>query len=183
MSDPHFGHKNMAIKRGFQTVEDHNEHIIKMWNNKVGKRDVVYLLGDITMEKANYKILERLNGLIHVVGGNHDKRQHTREMLKYVHSYSGCTKHKGYILTHIPIHESEVDIFRGNIHGHLHNYIIEDKRYYPTSWERLGYPHTLEQLLKRNEYRFSRKTDKDISYFTEEDSFLIKFFKKLKLWT
>jgi calcineurin-like phosphoesterase family protein len=83
-SDPHFGHKNMAIKRGFSCEEEQDELIVKNWNNVISKRDNVFLLGDITMEKKNYEILSRLKGQIDVVLGNHDQKQHVREMLKYV---------------------------------------------------------------------------------------------------
>ena len=56
ISDTHFGHKNMALKRGFSSADEMDEYIVKMWNNKVLKKDTVYILGDITMEKANYEI-------------------------------------------------------------------------------------------------------------------------------
>ncbi len=50
-SDPHFHHRNMAIKRGFKDEDEMNEHIIQEWNKVVSKKDVTYILGDITMEK------------------------------------------------------------------------------------------------------------------------------------
>ena len=43
----------MAKKRGFKTVEEHDEFIVKKWNETVNKNDKIYLLGDITMEKSN----------------------------------------------------------------------------------------------------------------------------------
>jgi len=152
-SDPHFGHRNMAIKRGFETVEEHDEHIVEKWNSVVTKRDTVYLLGDITMEKANYSILSRLNGFIKGVLGNHDKPQHVLELLKYINSVCGMIKVKGFILTHCPIHDSEVDRFIGNIHGHVHENSINDKRYFNVSAENINYtPISLEDIIKlRNE--------------------------------
>jgi len=152
-SDPHFGHRNMAIKRGFETVEEHDEHIVEKWNSVVTKRDTVYLVGDITMEKANYGILSRLNGFIKGVLGNHDKPQHVLELLKYINSVCGMIKVKGFILTHCPIHDSEVDRFIGNIHGHVHENSINDKRYFNVSAENINYtPISLEDIIKlRNE--------------------------------
>jgi calcineurin-like phosphoesterase family protein len=137
--DLHFGHENMAKKRGFETIEDHDNHIIKKWNSVVTKRDKVYLLGDITMEKANYTILKKLNGNKVVIGGNHDKPGHVKELLKYVSGVAGAIKYKGFIMTHIPIHKSELHRFRGNIHAHVHEKILKHKRYICVSAEAIDY--------------------------------------------
>ena len=39
IADPHFGHKNMAIKRGFKDEFEHDEHIIAKWNSVFKKKD------------------------------------------------------------------------------------------------------------------------------------------------
>jgi len=63
ISDLHLGHKNMAIKRGFSSVLEHDEYIILQWNKKVHKNDVTYILGDVTMETHNnYYLLNSLKG-------------------------------------------------------------------------------------------------------------------------
>jgi calcineurin-like phosphoesterase family protein len=149
-SDPHFGHTNMALKRGFETVEEHDEHIIFQWNKVVCKKDVVYILGDITMEKStNYHILDRLIGLKKVVLGNHDKPQHVKELLNYVNSVCGMIRIRKCILTHAPIHPSEVGRFALNIHGHVHEESLDDSRYYNVSAEVINYtPIALEEILK-----------------------------------
>ena len=68
IADLHLGHENMAKKRGFSSAEEHDEYVVEMWNSVVGKRDVTYILGDVTMEKkTSYALLERLNGIKHVV--------------------------------------------------------------------------------------------------------------------
>jgi calcineurin-like phosphoesterase family protein len=87
IADLHLGHANMAKRRGFSSVEEHDEYIIKKWNSVVVKRDLTYVLGDVTMESAkSYPLLDKLNGRKIVVGGNHDKPTHTKELLKYVDS-------------------------------------------------------------------------------------------------
>jgi calcineurin-like phosphoesterase family protein len=162
IADLHLGHTNMALHRGFSTVEEHDEHIVTKWNSVVHKRDVTYILGDVTMEKAEYDILNRLNGRKYVVLGNHDKLGHTRKLLEYVASVAGMMKYKGVMLTHCPIHPMELDYrFNINIHGHIHEkqvlkYIpiygeIPDERYICVSCERVDYtPKTLEELgIKR----------------------------------
>jgi len=154
ISDPHFHHRNMAIKRGFKDENEMNDHIISEWNKVVSKKDVTLLLGDITMEKNNYEILNRLNGIKKVILGNHDKPQHVPELLKYVNNVSACkyVKDKEYgnfILTHIPINPIELTYRFGiNIHGHVHENTLEDKRYINVSAEVINYrPKTLRELF------------------------------------
>lgn len=148
ISDLHLGHKNMAIKRRFNDVYEHDEYIIEQWNKVVQKRDVTYVLGDITMEKPDYYILDALNGIKYVILGNHDMRQHVPELLKYVDGVAGMIKYKhNYILTHCPIHPSEMDRFCYNIHGHVHEHSLKDKRYINVSAEVIDYtPKLLKEL-------------------------------------
>lgn len=153
-SDPHFGHKNMAIRRGFKDEFEMNEHIVKQWNSVVGKKDVTYILGDITMEKASeYYWLDQLNGIKKVILGNHDEPQHVPQLLKYVNNVASMkyVKHKelgNFILTHAPIHPCELEYrWTHNIHGHVHENSLDDKRYINVSAEVINYkPKTLEEL-------------------------------------
>ena len=139
-------------------MEEHDEYIIAKWNSVVSKRDVTYILGDVTMEKsAPYHLLDRLNGIKHVVLGNHDRRQDVKKLLEHVESVAGMIQYKGIILTHCPIHPMELDYrFKHNIHGHIHEKVVMkmldgweeiDERYYCVSCERVDYtPKTLEEL-------------------------------------
>jgi calcineurin-like phosphoesterase family protein len=157
ISDPHFGHLNMAIRRGFNDQHEMNELMVERWNSVVGKRDVTYILGDITMEKeSEYYWLDSLNGIKKVILGNHDKPQHVQKLLKHVNSVA-ASKYwtvKGVgnvIITHIPIHPSELEYrFKFNIHGHVHGNTIDDDRYINVSAEVIDYiPRTLEELFHR----------------------------------
>lgn len=164
IADLHLSHANMALHRGFTTVEEHDEHIIAQWNSVVHKRDVTYILGDVTMEKKSpYILLDRLNGVKHVVLGNHDRRQDVPHLLQHVESVAGMIQYKGIMLTHCPIHPMELDYrFNKNIHGHIHEkqvmldipmapMEIPDDRYICVSCERVDYkPKSLEELgIKR----------------------------------
>jgi calcineurin-like phosphoesterase family protein len=166
IADLHFGHENMAKHRGFPSAEEQDEFIVSQWNKTVSKRDVTYILGDVTMEKANYDILNRLNGKKYVILGNHDKIGHTRKLLEYVDSVAGMTQYKGIFLTHCPVHPMEMGYrVKYNIHGHIHDKLVMypvtlfgfklftrvDKRYICVSCENVNYtPKTLEQLgIKR----------------------------------
>ena len=77
-SDTHFGHINIIkyCNRPFETIEEHDEEIIKRWNNKVKEDDIVFHLGDVGFchPKKIHEYLERLNGHIYLVIGNHDWR-------------------------------------------------------------------------------------------------------------
>lgn len=159
ISDLHFGHENMAIKRGFSCVDEMNEHIIKSWNGVINKKDTVYCLGDITMERSIfYPLLDRLKGYKKIILGNHDKPQHVPELLKYVNNVASMKylKHKQYgniILSHAPIHPCELEYrFKYNIHGHVHENTLPDKRYINVSAEVIDYkPKLLKELILENE--------------------------------
>ena len=76
ISDTHFNHNKPFIyaARGFKTVEEMNEAIINNWNKVVGKDDFVFHLGDFSVGGAAEwtSLLDRLNGRIFLVLGNHD---------------------------------------------------------------------------------------------------------------
>lgn len=159
IADLHLGHVNMATRRGFASVEEHDNHIIASWNSVVDKRDVTYILGDVTMEKkASYALLDQLNGVKHVVLGNHDRRQDVPHLLQHVESVAGMVQYKGFILTHCPIHPMELEYrFPRNIHGHIHDNQVTldhwtngpDTRYICVSCERVDYkPKSLDDLIK-----------------------------------
>ena len=77
-SDTHFWHSNIIkyCNRPFMDIEEMNEEIIKRWNDKIGKDDLVFHLGDFAFcGSSQYKtLLERLNGKIILILGNHDWR-------------------------------------------------------------------------------------------------------------
>jgi calcineurin-like phosphoesterase family protein len=150
ISDTHFGHTNMALKRGFSSSEEMDEHIVQKWNSKVLKKDTVFILGDITMERPNYEILNRLNGYKKIVLGNHDKPQHIPKLLLHVNSVCGMFKKGNIIMTHCPIHESELGRFSHNMHGHVHELTLDDDRYINVSCEAVNYtPMLLEELISQ----------------------------------
>jgi calcineurin-like phosphoesterase family protein len=75
-SDTHFYHSNIInfCGRPFKNVEVMNETLIANWNSVVGPDDIVFHLGDFCLggsaEWTN--ILNRLNGKIYLIVGNHD---------------------------------------------------------------------------------------------------------------
>jgi calcineurin-like phosphoesterase family protein len=81
-SDSHFLHANKKgsgiidyANRSFENIDDMNEQIIYNWNNVVPTDGVVYHLGDVALGHPSkaLEILNRLNGKIHLLKGNHEK--------------------------------------------------------------------------------------------------------------
>lgn len=75
-SDTHFGHDREFLfgPRGFTSIEEHDQEVIRRWNSVVGPDDVVYHLGDVMLNDNVHgmECLRQLNGQIKIVPGNHD---------------------------------------------------------------------------------------------------------------
>lgn len=79
--DLHFGHENVLKFDGrpFDTVEEMDAELIRRWNNKVDKGDLVYVLGDMIWKTRNDDapgLIKSLNGQIILIKGNHDRFLH-----------------------------------------------------------------------------------------------------------
>ena len=63
------------LKISSESIEQHDEQLIANWNSCVGNGDRVYHLGDFCLGDKTYtqRLVERLNGNIYLVRGNHDK--------------------------------------------------------------------------------------------------------------
>ncbi len=161
-SDHHFGHKNIIkhSNRPFGDVEEMNETMIARWNEKVGPNDEVYYLGDFGMTKDREMIkavLERLNGKIYLIKGNHDAPalQHPEyfEWIKDYHELSVAdvdapNGKRTLILFHYAMRVWRSD-FRGTWHlyGHTHGRLpdkahklafdvgVDCHDFYPLSYE------------------------------------------------
>ena len=79
--DLHFGHKNVLTfdNRPFATVDEMDAELIRRWNNKVGKGDLVYVLGDLIWKSRINDapaLIKSLNGQNILIKGNHDRFLH-----------------------------------------------------------------------------------------------------------
>jgi len=138
IGDTHFFHEKIAPARGFNSVEEHNAELIKRWDSVVKPHDKVYVLGDFCFAGVeNISIAEKLNGKKILILGNHDHYDMIKYR-KYFYKIYGSLPYKGGILSHIPIHPSELDRFDFCIHGHLHNKIIDDPSYINVSAEQIN---------------------------------------------
>lgn len=73
-SDTHFGHEKiltLGAGRPFSSVEEMDETLVRNWNKRVRKDDLVFHLGDFAF--ADHQLyLQRLNGQKRLIRGNHD---------------------------------------------------------------------------------------------------------------
>ena len=75
-SDTWFGRPQILqiANRPFDNVEDMNSALIKNWNKKVKKKDVVFHLGNFAWDPTTArKVLKKLNGRIYFLKGSQDE--------------------------------------------------------------------------------------------------------------
>ena len=133
-SDIHLGHRGVLDfdNRPWDNLDDMNEGLITRWNNKVGKGDHVYILGDLCWlsgEKARL-LVSRLNGNLHLIRGNHDRisKASYRELFASIKDYDTVHVHlsdgtnRRVVMSHYPI-----PLYHGHyndsihLYGHVHN--------------------------------------------------------------
>ena len=150
-SDPHFGHTNIIkySSRPFADVREMNDELVKRHNALVKENDVVYRLGDFSLNKAMAKLyLPQLKGYHILIPGNHDhchpvhtKKEEKRKAMFDYYMNAGFKDiritDKLYMngtnvnLHHMPYYEEGADGLRFNnlrlkdegewlLHGHVH---------------------------------------------------------------
>ena len=157
-SDTHFNHSNIIkyCDRPFSSSLEMDEALIENWNSVVKTGDKVYHLGDVYIKaKKGYieSILKRLNGNKRLILGNHDngKDQILQRYFEKILMWRDF-KDFGFLLTHIPIHESSVIKDRVNVHGHIHQRQSPEGRYINVCVEKTNYtPIHIEEIRKINE--------------------------------
>ena len=122
LADTHFGHQgvcNFTQSDGVTPLRPWNDSaemdgkLISNWNEVVDDQDRVYLLGDVAMNKKALWPLKVLKGRKVLVRGNHDveKLSVYSELFDDVRA---CVVKKGFIMTHIPIHEASLSRWQFN---------------------------------------------------------------------
>lgn len=135
-SDTHFGHDREFLwgPRGFTNSQEHDEAIIKNWNETVSPDDIVYHLGDLMLGDNAHGIecVKRLNGNIKLIRGNHDtdarwKLYGTLPNVELI-GWADVIKYKKYnfYLSHHPTLTSNLEkaphlrMHLINLYGHTH---------------------------------------------------------------
>ena len=129
-SDLHLGHTTSSMLEfrekvhgvSFSRPEYHDEWIISNMNKVVGRRDHLWILGDVAFGSRALHLLSAINGTKSLVFGNHDKLP-TLEYMKYFNKLHGLMEKYDSIFSHCPLYEPEL-AFRNwclNVHGHIHH--------------------------------------------------------------
>ena len=76
-SNTYFGDDNQIKTKltPYKTIEEMDEDLISRWNSVVGKKDIVYHVGDF----GKYRYVKKLNGKIYLICGNHEKWVYGRD--------------------------------------------------------------------------------------------------------
>lgn len=139
ISDLHFYHESLLTKmdkRGFSSCEEMHEYMVRKWNEKVTDRDEVVILGDVSMArgKLTSDLLNRLNGRLDLVVGNHDSylqdRRFDASRFEWIKPYAELREHKKKIIvSHYPVfcyngqyrRDSEGSPKTYMLYGHVHD--------------------------------------------------------------
>lgn len=144
-SDPHFGHKNILKYCPTRqvlgsTIEEHDEALIKRYNEVVCKDMTVCWVGDCfwyNVERSK-KIMSRLNGIKILAVGNHDKSKATMTEIGFdlvADTLNIRLAEKSCLITHYPP--------IGAKHaGHEHDERFNDKRPVHKKGEFIIHGHT-----------------------------------------
>lgn len=127
ISDLHLGHNHILSfdNRPFTNIEDHDNFIIKQWNDTCNVDDDIYILGDVSYHNVTktIDILNQLNGNKHLIVGNHDhkflKNKQFRDCFVEVCDYKELhlNDKESIVLSHYPI-----PCFKNHYYGWYHLY-------------------------------------------------------------
>ena len=130
-SDTHFNHTNIIqfCQRPFKSTDEMNEAIIDNWNSVVGEEDAVIHLGDFCLGGAAEwsKILNRLNGKIYLILGNHDLKNIRQGFLKRFEHVAMAMR---------------IEIGKKKIHLSHYPYLCFESGYKDDVWPLFGHVHT-----------------------------------------
>lgn len=144
-SDWHFNHEFVAETRGFASAAEHDDWLITNINSVVGKRDHIWMLGDLNMGSLSraLPLVNNVNGTKHLVLGNHDaahpmhSRSHTH-LRRYLEVFDTVSLHEQHDfggvkvkLSHFPYFGDHKEVDRYSdwrlrdtgqylLHGHVH---------------------------------------------------------------
>lgn len=147
--DWHFCHDKDFIwkARGFNSVEEMNEAIIKRHNARVTPEDTVYVLGDCALGNTAVAIeyIKQMNGHKVLIVGNHDTDQRIKIYVEegifediQFGARLKASKRTRFYLSHYPTFVNNFDdpVNVWNISAHTHSkekFEIKDKKIYCVS--------------------------------------------------
>jgi len=123
-SDLHFNDERFDILyRPFKTIEEQNNLIIRNINKIVKEDDILYMLGDISVDNSGIKNLEKIkckNKILIIGNYDEDKLSLLKPYFKEIYNdlIIKLKDDKKYYLNHYPVNKKN-DMF--NIVGHIHS--------------------------------------------------------------
>jgi len=153
-SDQHFGHEAIIkyCQRPFKNAREMDDCIVDQFNSKVGKKDVVYHLGDFSFHKP-IQFLKCLNGEHHLIRGNHDAKQGL-ECFKSVQDVlllKGIARDFGIFLSHYSHRVWPHSHYGfGHCFGHSHGRLEEYARSFDIGVDTNNfYPYNIEEIVNK----------------------------------
>ena len=181
-SDTHLGHYNIIryCNRPFKTADEMDEKIISNWNSVVKSKDTVYHIGDFCFGDAK-DYLDRLNGHIIFVQGNHDKPlQRILSPLELPFKRAASINGQYIVLSHFAMRVWDKSHFNAwHLYGHSHNTLpssgksfdvgVDAWNYYPISFEQVkkqmslqpNNPNWIERLPGYNREEYHEECKKE----------------------
>lgn len=147
-ADLHFGHKSIIKfqeRNKFETIEDHDNFIIRQLNATLKPNDTLYVLGDVGFRSPSQTLAELGQKIRRIecarkvlIMGNHDRFSPIEAIsilgFDEVHRgpiyYHHAEAHGKIILSHEPVREALDNPFVINVHGHIHNYKLNLPGFY-----------------------------------------------------
>ncbi len=156
IADTHFSEDKIIEyeNRPFSSPEEMNESIITNWNKTVSPDDTVWHLGDFGADGHEQDFLNRLNGKIILVKGNHDNKSNEYYRLAGFDEVYDLPVlfNNFFILSHEPIYVN-TNMPYANIFGHVHaNPMFKDfsEHHFCACVERTNYaPVSMEQIIAK----------------------------------
>lgn len=159
-SDFHLLHpKIVSICDRPTTVEEHDDWLIDRINSVVKKKDMFYILGDISManKEKTEKLLHRINGIKVLIEGNHDTSiKNSTVWLKSVQRENFTFNSPSYpnihiVLDHFPLASWERKVHGAmHLHGHTHNRFVNRGLSFDIGVDANNYlPLNLEQVFDK----------------------------------
>ena len=154
-SDLHLGHKNVVrFRPQFNSDSEHHNTLFENLATSVGKRDSLYLLGDVAFTP---QWLEKISNIRCVkktlILGNHDTDQKVSmgQLMMAFDSIHSLHSRRNVWFSHCPIHPQQMRGKQANIHGHMHNdLIVGDSRYVNVCVEQTDFkPITFAEIQER----------------------------------
>lgn len=163
ISDYHFSHWGVCKfmnpdgtkLRPWDSPDQMDRDLIDFTNEIVNENDKIYFLGDLCINRRGLHVVSGLKckNLI-LIKGNHDIFK-LEDYTPYFRDVRSCHVMNKTILTHIPVHKSQLERFTLNIHGHTHWHEVldekgkKDLRYYNVCVEKTNYrPVDIEKIYE-----------------------------------